>query len=78
MKSWSYKQITEHAERQIRGSLGLAAKAEERDDPDVARCHRYMALGIYASWDSLTMGWQQSADSARLRALAYGESTSNG
>lgn len=65
MKSWSYKQVTEMAERQIRQHIA------ERQDDDItmARISRNFAWGAYLFWSGLTMGWQKEGDDERLKAI---------
>lgn len=76
MKRWSYKQITDKAEKQIT-SLLLAADTVKREEPPhlqfMATYHKDCARGIYNFWYSLTCGWQRDGDAERLEALAKGE-----
>lgn len=63
-KRWTYKQITDNAEAQMKAAL---ANAAER--PDLAYMYREQAKGIYEMWFTLVMGWIGDGDIARLRAL---------
>lgn len=67
MKTWTYNQITKHTEDQIKRIM-RDAKAEEAD----SRMQTLLwaqAVGIYASWSCLTIGWQSDGDGERLEAL---------
>jgi hypothetical protein len=69
-KRWTYKQVTQSAEGELRRLAALA----RRESHDRAMVHVYstMANGVVALWRGLTMGWQTSEDAARLDALALG------
>lgn len=64
MKSWSYKQVTELAERQIRGYM-----ADSQNNRDMSRISLSFAWGAYGFWSGLTMGWQEEGDDERLKAI---------
>jgi hypothetical protein len=67
MRSWSYKQATESAEKQI---SDLAESAKKRPDDESVRLYRAWAFGVYLGWEHLTVGWQKDGDNARLQAMA--------
>ncbi len=56
-KTWSYKTITEKAEKEIRRLMSY-------DHPLSVG-----AYGVFILWNDLTMGWQKEGDSDRLEAL---------
>jgi hypothetical protein len=61
-KRWTYKQLTEMAEREIDRALQMADDAS----PIAADLHRCAARGVYDMWYNLTVGWQDDGDSKRL------------
>ena len=68
MKNWSYKQVTEAAERQIKN---LAESAGKRlDQPIGLKLYQDWAYGVYLGWEELTAGWQKDGDNARVKAAA--------
>lgn len=67
MEAWSYRQITEAAEQQIRASMGLAARHAAR-----ANEHRAYAFGAYNLWFRITAGSQMPGDAERLEKLTNG------
>lgn len=71
MKSWSYRQITEHTEKCIKEYMRDARNApEDRASGNFAKwMWRNFASGAFYSWRQLTMGWQKDFDSDRLEAL---------
>lgn len=67
-KRWTYKQITDATEKDLRGYAALAAqRPNDRGMADVYHC---MANGALAMWRDLTLGWQADGDRERLAALA--------
>lgn len=76
MKSWSYKQITENTEQQIKWFMEQARNTTP--EPDRGNFNKWMwrswAQGALASWERLTCGWQKEFDSERMQALAIDES----
>lgn len=66
MKSWSYRQITEKAEPQIKK---LMARADSATDYEEKRLYRQWAYGVFLGWSSLTDGWIQDGDLERLENL---------
>jgi len=60
-KAWDYKEITEKAENRIRSLLALT--------PISLKLRKEWAYGVFMGWESLTGGWQEVGDSARLEAL---------
>jgi len=65
-KKWSYKQITEHTEKTITFYMQQAVNLEEHSE---SRLYLAWATGVYNSWYSLTVGWQNDGDNDRLEAL---------
>ncbi len=65
MKSWSYSQITKHAEEEIKHAMKNRSEAE----PGMRRMWWAQAHGIYTLWYRVTVGWQKDGDSERLEAL---------
>ncbi|SAL01674.1 hypothetical protein AWB80_08184 [Caballeronia pedi] len=63
-KSWTYQQITDTAEEQIKLWI---KKADE--DLDLAYLYRQRALGTYELWFKMTQGWIADGDIVRLRDL---------
>ena len=64
-KKWSYKEITQEAEARITSLL-----KEAKHSPEKKHVAHIWAYGIYLGWDSLTTGYQDASDAARLEALA--------
>ena len=58
---WDYKEVTEKAETRIRSLLALTAVP--------LKLRKEWAYGVLMGWASLTGGWQEVGDSARLEAL---------
>ncbi|MEX3764511.1 hypothetical protein [Paraburkholderia phenoliruptrix] len=63
-KRWTYKQITDNAEAQIRSVIERASGR-----PDLEYLYREHARGIYEMWFTLCSGWIETTDIERLRAL---------
>jgi hypothetical protein len=63
-KRWTYRQITDAAEEQIK----LAIK-EADENPDLGYLYRQRANGAYELWFKLTQGWINDGDIGRLRDL---------
>ncbi len=74
-KAWSYKQLTQATEANIRGHAEFLKKqlASRPDDLlnhiTVSQVSSW-AYGSFNLWQSLTFGWQEPGDEERLRALA--------
>jgi hypothetical protein len=66
LKSWTYKQITEEAERQITALMEDASRKPKKEDQALLR---QWAYGVYLGWNRLTMGWMEDGDDERLKAL---------
>ncbi len=64
-KRWSYRQVTEATEAQIRSLVEQA-----RSKPEEARLFRQWAYGVYLGWESLTVGWRIDGDGERMKLLA--------
>jgi hypothetical protein len=62
---WSYAEITREAEAKITSLL-----KETKYVPERKHVAHIWAYGIYLGWYSLTMGYQDAKDAARLEALA--------
>ena len=69
MRSWSYKQVTEAAEREI-ARLAESAKKYRGPNNEADRTYAHWAYGVYLGWSNLTMGWQKDGDDARMQAMA--------
>lgn len=68
MKRWTYRQITEATEKEIRGLKKLEAEA---DSPGMAHVYRCMASGAVATWRTITTGWHpDDREAERMQALA--------
>lgn len=65
MKTWSYRQITDEAARQIIALMDDAAE-RHREDGDL---YRQWAYGVYLGWERLTCGWRDVGDDDRMKAL---------
>jgi len=63
-KRWTYKQITDAAEEEIRRAMQNAKAA-----PDLAELYRQHARGAYALWNQVTSGWIEDGDINRLHEL---------
>lgn len=63
-KRWTYKQITDNAEEQIRRATANAAES-----PNLAYLYREQARGVYEMWFTLVTGWIEDGDIERLRNL---------
>ena len=66
MKTWSYKQITEEAEREIAAIMEAASKEEIRARADVMEDWAY---GVFLGWNSLTLGWREEGERDRMESL---------
>jgi hypothetical protein len=72
MKSWSYKQLTEHTEKLIKQHMDDARNVPPRQNNDEFErwLFRSWGRGAFMAWDRLTTGWQKDFDYERLHALA--------
>lgn len=66
-RSWSYKAVTEAAEKRIRSLI--ESSNPQPSDAHKGRIYREWAYGVYLGWSALTTGWQDEGDDARLEAL---------
>lgn len=66
MKTWSYKTITENAEKEIRA---LMIKSKTADSEFEQRLRNDWAYGVFLGWKKLTMGWMKDGDIERLKSL---------
>jgi hypothetical protein len=66
MKQWSYKEVTDCTEREIK----YLVSASRRRVGDDAEFLRQWAYGAYLMWEMLTMGHCDPLDDVRLQALA--------
>lgn len=66
MKTWSYKEITEKAERRI---TELVTQALKQQDKYTEKFLLDSAFGVYLFWSGLTSGWQDEGDDERLESL---------
>ncbi|WP_454740319.1 hypothetical protein [Cupriavidus necator] len=64
-KTWTYAELTAALERNIDINRRLAAKENE----DGKRAYQLLADGALQLWNSVTTGWQDDGDRARLQAL---------
>lgn len=64
--SWTYQQITEKAEKQIKL---LMARADSAADYDEKKLYRQWAYGVFLGWSDLTSGWMREGDLERLESL---------
>lgn len=69
-KHWSYRQITQAAEKAVSRNVLLAIHAEVEGEHQVAAIFRARADGVVQLWSDLTMGWQEDDDGLRLESLA--------
>ncbi|QFY42960.1 hypothetical protein F6R98_10330 [Candidatus Methylospira mobilis] len=67
-KTWTYTEITEEAERQIKIAVDLAEKSKSGAD---AACHRAIATGVNNFWIALVGDDCDRADEARFLRLVY-------
>jgi hypothetical protein len=65
-KTWSYKAVTEDAEKEIRD---LMQESMNSKDDFRKQLYQGWAYGVFLGWKSLTMGWITSEDLKRLEAL---------
>jgi hypothetical protein len=65
-KHWTYAEITEATEQQIKMSMELAVDSSK----DAAQCYRMMASGCYFAWAAITSGYQKPGDAKRLSAMS--------
>ncbi|GHU14809.1 hypothetical protein FACS189441_5350 [Betaproteobacteria bacterium] len=65
MKSWTYAEITEHAEAVIKIYMKSLLEAKSDGEKDL---YRAMASGAYNFWYAMT-GKQEDGGDARLTAL---------
>ena len=69
-KTWDYATLTAKAEEEIGRCLEFAGRypgnSFEHDH------HISIACGVFWLWNSLTCGWQEQGDAARLELLARG------
>ena len=63
-KRWTYKQITDAAETEIRRAMQKA-----KDAPQLSHMYHQHARGVYALWNEVTSGWIKDGDIERLHAL---------
>ncbi len=73
MKTWSYKTITQKAEKEITDLMKQAEKNAAKSDEFSSNLVRQWAYGVYIGWNALTTGWQQIGDKERLEALTKPE-----
>lgn len=67
-KRWSYTAITTAAEARI-----ISLMTTDMEEGSAHADHRRQwAYGVFLGWNSLTLGWQNDGDSARLESLATG------
>lgn len=66
MKTWSYKTVTERAEKEIKS---LMEQYRKDSDEFAKRLHHDWAYGVFLGWKELTMGWQNDGDCERLESL---------
>lgn len=71
-KRWSYRQITQSAEKTILLSMRLAEKARAKGDNESAYIHECFAMGAEQMWHGLVMGWIKEGDAERLKSLRKG------
>ena len=62
-KRWTYRQITAAAEQEIREIMTMAT------GDHLDHHFRQLAKGVWRGWNSLTLGWQEDGDGARLKAV---------
>lgn len=62
MKRWTYKQITEAAERELSVAEAFAAKYGES-----RKAAADWAWGVFGMWDRVTIGWQEPGEAARMK-----------
>lgn len=63
-KRWTYRQITDKAEKRIRALMAEAAEA-----PHLAHYYHEQARGVLNLWNDLTSGWIADGDIERLHGL---------
>ncbi len=66
MKTWSYKTITENAEKEIRTLMETCKVADSEFEK---RLRHDWAYGVFLGWKTLTMGWMNDGDCERLESL---------
>jgi hypothetical protein len=66
MKQWSYKEVTDCTEREIK-YLVSASRGRVGDEAEFLR---QWAYGAYLMWEMLTLGHCDPLDDVRLQALA--------
>ena len=69
-KAWTYTSMTVKAEEEIRRSLEFAGRYPGHSFE--SNHHISIACGVFWLWNSLTCGWQEQGDAARLELLARG------
>lgn len=62
-KRLTYRQITAAAEQEIREIMTMAT------GDHLDHVFRQWAKGVWRGWNSLTLGWQDDGDGARLKSL---------
>jgi len=69
MKAWSYEELTEKAEQQIKSMM-----TSQSPDEETRRITRLFAFGVYTNWYGTTVGYQKEGDNYRLLRLTESES----
>lgn len=70
-KSWSYEELTDATEREIRSLLSVAASNPVKGRGRERDAERF-AHGMFLNWNAITLGHQRIEDVKRLRELALG------